>query len=122
VRIKKLNLPEENKASVYARMTEERNRIAKKFRAEGVEKSMIIRAEAEKEKVMLLSRAQQKADEILGRAEAEATGIYAKAHGKNPEFFSFVRTLEAYEKFMDEKTTVVLSRDSELLKLFSKGK
>jgi membrane protease subunit HflC len=103
-------------------MTEERMRMAKKFRAEGEEKAMIIMAEADKEKTKLLSESRKKADEILGEAEAEANSIYTKAYAKNPEFFSFLRTLEAYEKFMDEKTTVVLSRDSELLKLLTKGK
>jgi len=122
VRIKKINVPEENKESVYARMIEERSRIAKKYRAEGEEKSMVIKAEADKEKATILAEAKKQSDLILGEANAKAADIYSSAHSKNPQFFSFMRTLEAYEKFLDDKTTIVLSRDSELLNLLSIGK
>lgn len=122
VRIKKINLPEQNKLSVYGRMSEERKRIAKKYRAEGTEKSMTIMAQADKEKAEIISEAEKQANIIRGEAEAGAMRIYAEAYGKNEEFYKFTRTLEAYENFVNEKTTIVLSPGSELMRLLAEGK
>ncbi|MBF0433733.1 MAG: protease modulator HflC [Fibrobacteria bacterium] len=122
VRIKKLYLPEQNKPSVFARMSEERNRIAKKYRAEGQEKSMEITSQANKEKSEIISKSKKQAEIILGQGEAAATRIYAEAYRTNPDFFNFLRTLEAYEKFLNTKTTIVLSPKSDLLKLLTEGK
>ena len=122
VRLKRLNLPEQNKESVFERMRTERERMAKKYRSEGEEEAMKIRAEADKECRNILSKAYEKAQKIIGEGDAEATRIYASAFNRDRRFYKLVRTLESYEKFLNEKTTVVLSTDSELLKLLTEGK
>lgn len=118
VRIKVLNFPEKNKLSVFQRMRAERERIARKYRSEGAEEAAKIRAEADKEKQVLLSEAQERAEITKGRGDAEAIRIYAAAYQKGPEFYKFTRSLEAYEKFIDENTTTILPSDSEILRYF----
>jgi membrane protease subunit HflC len=81
VRIKRLNLPEQNKQSVYARMRAERERIARQYRAEGEEQALAIRAEADRQKEEILSAAYKDAEKIRGEGEAEATRIYSQAYG-----------------------------------------
>ncbi len=122
VRLKRLNLPEQNKESVFERMRTERERMAKKYRSEGEEEAIKIRAEADKKCRTILSEAYEKAQKIIGEGDAEATRIYASAFNRDPRFYKLVRTLESYGKFLNEKTTVVLSTDSELLKLLTEGK
>jgi membrane protease subunit HflC len=119
--IKRLNFPQQNKDSVFERMRSERNREAKKYRAEGNELALKIRAEADKEATRIVSEAYKQAERIRGEGDAESTKIYADAHNRDPEFYKLVRTLEAYKKFLDDKTTVVLSSNSELLKLLTEG-
>jgi membrane protease subunit HflC len=97
-------------------MRAERQRIAKQFRSEGEEQSLRIRAEADRERARLLAEAERKASEIRGQAEAEAARIYAEALAADPDFYRFVRTLEAYEKIIDKDTTVILPADSPLMK------
>ena len=121
VGIKRLSFPQQNKDSVFERMRAERGREAKKYRAEGTEMALKIRAEADKESVRIVSEAYKQAEKIRGEGDAQATTIYADAHNRDPEFYKLVRTLEAYRKFLDDKTTVVLSSDSELLRLLTKG-
>lgn len=121
VRIKRLNLPEQNKQSVFARMRAERERIAMQYRAEGEEQALAIRADADKQKEEILSAAYKEAERIRGEGDAEATRIYGAAYSKNPHFYKLLRTLEAYKKTLDDKTTVVLSSDSELLKVLTHG-
>jgi membrane protease subunit HflC len=121
VQLKRLNFPEQNKQSVFTRMKAERERIAKEYRAQGEEMAIKIRAKADKEKTVILSGAYRDAEEIRGKADAEATRIYGQAHSKNPEFYKFVRTLESYRKVLDDKTTIILSSDSEFLKLLTDG-
>ncbi|MBI4319643.1 MAG: hypothetical protein HY675_14235, partial [Chloroflexi bacterium] len=75
-----------------------------------------IRAEAEREQRVIVSEAYAKAEKLRGEGDAEAIRIYAEAYGKDPEFYKFLRTLESYGKFIDDKTTVVLPSNSELLK------
>ncbi len=116
VRIKRADLPWEVQGSVYARMVAERERIAKLYRAEGEERARIIRAEADKEAVIILAIAYKVSKTLRGEGDAEATGVYAEAFEKDPEFYSFLRTLEAYEKFLVGGTTLVLGSDSELFK------
>lgn len=118
VQIKVLNFPEKNKLSVFQRMRSERERIARKYRSEGAEEAAKIRAEADKERQILLSQAQEKAEIIKGEGDAEAIRIYASAYQKGPEFYKFMRSLEAYEKFIDDKTTTILPSDAEILKYF----
>lgn len=121
VRIKRLNLPEQNKQSVYARMRAERERIARQYRAEGEEQALSIRADADRQKEEILSVAYKQAENIKGQGDAESTRIYGQAYSKNPSFYKLVRTLESYKKILDDKTTAILSSDSELLKVLLKG-
>jgi membrane protease subunit HflC len=119
VKITMLNFPERNKLSVFKRMRAERERIAKGYRSEGTEKALKIRADADKQKQIILSKAYEKAQKIKGEAEARAIKIYAQAYEEDIKFYELIRTLESYEKFIDGKTTVVLSADSELLKFIN---
>lgn len=119
VKVTMLNFPERNKLSVFKRMRAERERIAKGYRSEGTEKALKIRADADKQKQIILSKAYEKAQKIKGEGEARAIKIYADAYEKDFKFYELIRTLESYEKFIDGKTTVVLSADSELLKFIN---
>jgi len=121
VRIKRLNLPEQNKQSVYARMRAERERIARQYRAEGEEQALAIRADADRQKAEIVSSAYKDAEKIRGQGDAESTRIYGQAYSKNPKFYKLLRTLEAYKKVLDDKTTAILSSDSELLRILTKG-
>jgi len=120
VSISRLALPEANAWSVYNRMKAERKAIANKYRAEGQEQASGIRAKADREKSGLISEAYQQAQVVRGEGEAEAARIYAKAFQRDPEFYQFWRTLQSYRKILDEKTTLVLSDDSELFKYLRK--
>lgn len=120
VRMKRLAFPEQNKQSVFDRMRAERERIAKRYRSEGEEEAIKIRAEADKERQEILAEAYREAEKIRGEGDAEATKIYASAFNQDPEFYRFLRTLESYKQFMDEKTTMVLSSDSDLLRLLNR--
>ncbi len=122
VRIKRLNLPEQNKQSVFARMRAERERIARQYRAEGEEQALRIRAEADRQKEEILSGAYRDAEKIKGDGDAQSTRIYGAAYSRDPQFYKMVRTLEAYKKILDDKTTAVLSSDSELLRLLTRGR
>ncbi|MGA3323340.1 MAG: protease modulator HflC [Terriglobia bacterium] len=121
VRIKRLNLPEQNKQSVFARMRAERERIAMQYRAEGEEQALVIRANADREKEAILSAAYKDAEKIRGEGDAEATRVYGQAYSKNPHFYKLVRTLESYKKVLDDKTTIILNSDSALLKVLTQG-
>jgi membrane protease subunit HflC len=120
VRMKRLAFPEQNKQSVFDRMRAERDRMAKKYRSEGEEEAMKIRAEADKERQEILAEAYMRAEKTKGEGDAEAMRIYGDAFSADPSFYRLVRTLESYRKFLDDKTTVVLSSDSELLQLFNR--
>jgi membrane protease subunit HflC len=121
VRIKRLNLPEQNKQSVYARMRAERERIARQYRAEGEEQALSIRADADRQKEEILSLAYKQAEKTKGEGDAESTRVYGEAYSRNPKFYRLLRTLESYKKVLDDKTTAILSSDSELLKIFMHG-
>ena len=113
MRIKRADLPPENERAVYERMDAERKRIANRYRSEGEEKALEIRAETDKQAVIIMAQAEKKAQEIRGEGDAEATRIYAEAFGRNPNFYGFWRTLQAYEKAIDSTTTLILSPDAE---------
>ena len=121
VRLKRLNLPEQNKQSVYARMRAERERIARQYRAEGEEEALRIRAEADREREEILAKAYREAETTKGDGDAQAARIYGAAYSRNQSFYKLTRTLETYRKALDEDTTVVLSADSELLRLMTRG-
>lgn len=116
VRVKRADLPVEVQASVFARMVAERERIAKRYRSEGAEESAKIRAETDKEKTIILAKAYEESQRRRGEGDAQATRIYGSAFGQDAEFYGFLRSLEAYEKFLGEKSTIVLSPDSRLLR------
>ncbi|MED5426355.1 MAG: protease modulator HflC [Candidatus Neomarinimicrobiota bacterium] len=116
VRIRRVDLPSENEASIYARMEAERNRKANMFRSEGEEEAQKIRAKTERDKTVILADAYKISQEIRGEGEARALDIYASSFSKDPKFYEFVRTLETYEKVIDKKTTLVLPGDSKLFK------
>ena len=122
VRMKRLNLPTQNRESVFARMRAERERIARQYRAEGEAEALKIRAEADREKSRILSEAYMEAEKIRGDGDAQSTKTYAQAYSRDPRFYKLVRTLEAYKKVIDPNTTAILSSDSELLKLLTQGR
>jgi len=122
VRIKRLNLPEQNKQSVYARMRAERERIARQYRAEGEEQALRIRAEADRAREEILSAAYKEAEETKGEGDAEAARIYGEAYSRNQELYKLTRTLETYKKTLDSDTTVILNSDSELLRILTRGR
>ncbi len=122
VRVKRLNLPEQNKQSVYARMRAERERIARQYRAEGEEQALRIRAEADRQTEEILAKAYKEAETTKGEGDAEAARIYGDAYSRNQSLYKLTRTLETYRKALDEDTTVILSADSELLRLLTTGR
>lgn len=116
VRIKRADLPESNSLAVYGRMEEERRREARRYRSEGSEEALRIRSEADRQKVELTASAQKQAEELRGDAEALAISIYAKAYQKDPEFFKFQRSHDAYRMVLDSKTTFLISSDRDFFK------
>jgi modulator of FtsH protease HflC len=118
VKFKLLNYVEEVQRTVYARMIAERKQIAEKFRSEGKGEARKIEGDMEKDLKEIESGAYKRAQEIMGKSDAEATFIYAQSLGKDPEFYSFLQTLDIYKDTMDKTTSLVLSTDSELLRFF----
>lgn len=114
VRIKRLNYVEEVRQKVYARMISERKRVAEQYRSEGQGKKAEIEGMREKELQKITSEAYRKAQVIKGQADAEATKIYAQAYSKEPEFYSFLKSLETYQKTLNEKSMIILSTNSDL--------
>jgi membrane protease subunit HflC len=114
--IKRINYVEEVEKAVYSRMIAERKQIAEKFRSEGRGESSKIAGDKEKELKKITSQAYRKAQEIKGEADAEATKIYAEAYSKDPEFYSFVNTLEIYKGSLDKETWLMLSTKSDFFK------
>jgi membrane protease subunit HflC len=116
VKIKRINYVEQVRKSVYGRMIAERKQIAEKYRSEGKGEAQKILGERERDLQEITSEAYRTAQEVKGKADAEATIIYAEAYGVDPDFYSFVQTLEIYDQSLDEKNTLILSTDSEFLK------
>ena len=121
VRIKRINYIEEVREKVYERMISERKRIAEKSRSEGQGRKAEIDGERQKEFQRISSAAYREAQKIKGRGDAEATRIYANSFGRDPEFYSFIETLESYKKTMKSNTTLILSTNSEYLKYLKKN-
>ncbi len=122
VRIKRADLPEDNSDSVFRRMKAERQRIAKQYRSEGEEAAKEIRATADKERKFLLADAYKQAEIIKGNADAKATRIYAQSYQKDPEFYAFTRSLEAYKTSLMKQSRIILSPDSEFFQFFEASK
>jgi membrane protease subunit HflC len=115
VRIKRADLPEQNEKAVFARMQAERERQAKQYRAEGAEEAQKIRSEAEKDREIILAQAYKESEELRGAGDAKAFKVYAEAYRQDTHFFEFTRSMEAYKKTFKDKSTLVVSPDSEFL-------
>ncbi len=113
VRIKRADLPQENEKTVFQRMQAEREQQAKQYRAEGAEEAQKIRSEAEKDSQIIAAQAYKEAEELRGGGDAKAFRIYADAYRQDPKFFEFTRSMEAYKKVFGEKSTIIMSPDSE---------
>lgn len=116
VRIKRINYVDDVREKVYDRMIAERKRAAEKYRSEGEGKSAEIEGQVAKELKLITSEAYRQAQGIVGKADAEAIGIYASAYNQEPEFYSFLKTLETYRQTIDNKSTIILTTDSEYYK------
>jgi len=118
-RIKQINLPEAVSAAVYDRMRAERERVAAELRASGSAAANIIRANADKQQRIILAEAKEIAEKLRGDGDSQAIKIYAKSYEKNPQFYEFYRTLEAYKNTFSSKQDVLILRpDSEFFKFF----
>ena len=123
IRIKRLDLPPEVSSSVFQRMRAERERVAREFRSQGAESAELISAEADKQRQVLLANAQRDAENRRGHADAQSAEIYAAAYGKNPEFYAFYRSLQAYQTaFENTDDTLVLKPDSEFFRYLNSEK
>ncbi len=122
VGLRRLTFPDQNLRHVFNRMRAERERIAKKYRAEGEEKAMQIEAETEKQTRQIIAEAKEKAAKIKGEADAEAMKIYSQAIRKDPKFYRFIRSLDAYRTIMKNNTVMILSTDSPMLKYMNPPK
>jgi modulator of FtsH protease HflC len=118
LKIKGLNYIEDVQQSVYARMIAERKQIAEKYRSEGQGEARKIEGDMEKELKKITSEAYKSAEEIKGKADGEAALIYAKAFGNDPDFYSFLQTLDIYKESLGKDSSLILSTDSEFLKYF----
>jgi membrane protease subunit HflC len=108
VRLKRIDLPEQVSASVYARMAAEREQVAKKFRSEGEEQGKKVRAEADREREVILAEAERDAQKVKGNGDGRATDIYATAFSKDAEFYSLYRSLSAYRNSFNSPSDVLL--------------
>ncbi|WP_428566145.1 MAG: protease modulator HflC [Solidesulfovibrio sp. DCME] len=118
VRIKRTDLPAENAQAIYGRMRAERERQAKLYRSEGWEEMEKIKSGADKDRAVLLAEAERQAEVLRGAGDAEAAAVWAEAVSKAPEFFSFTRSLEAYQKAFAHKSRLVLTPQSPFLRYF----
>lgn len=116
IRIKRINYNADVRQKVFERMISERQRVSKLFRSEGRREALDVEGRINKELMRIESEAYRRAQEIRGEADAEATKIYAAAYNKDPEFYSFIHTLETYGATLKGKTHLILSTDSDYLK------
>jgi len=121
VRLKRFNYPEAVKPAVYAEIRSERQRVAVQYRAEGASERDRIESLADLQRETLLAEARRDAAAIRGKADAKAIEIYNAAHQRNPQFYELLKTLETYRAVLDDQTTVVLSAESPLLRLLTRG-
>lgn len=123
VRIKKVELPENVSINVYRRMATERLTVAKEFRSRGEEKAKQIRANADRQREEILAEAYRKSEEIRGQGDASASKIYADSYNQDKDFYSFTRSLRAYENaFGNNQDLIVLSPESDFFKFFKDSK
>jgi membrane protease subunit HflC len=115
VRVKRINYVSDVQEKVFERMISERKRAAEKYRSEGQGKKAEIEGRTAKDLNQIRSEAYKTAETLKGKADAEATNIYADAYNNDPEFYSFLKTLDTYKNTVDDKTTIILTTDSEYL-------
>ena len=120
VRIKRIDLPPEIANSIFNRMRTERERIAKEYRSEGNEESTKIRATTDKEKTILIAEAYKQEQTVRGKGDAKAIKVYADALQKDPKFYAFIRSMEAYKTSLKNDTTILMTEDSDFLKFLNK--
>jgi membrane protease subunit HflC len=119
VRIRRADLPEQNSQAVYQRMQTERQREAAEFRAEGSQRSQEIRAKADRDVTVLIAEAQSKGEQTRGEGDAERNRIFADAYSRDPDFFTFYRSMQAYESGLrSNDTRMVLKPDSDFFRYF----
>ena len=119
IRIKRADLPQANSEAIYKRMQTEREREAKQFRARGAEMAVTITSTADKEVTVILANANKQSEIMKGEGDGQRNKIFANAFGKDPEFFSFYRAMQAYEKaLIGGETSLILSPDSDFFKFF----
>lgn len=122
VRIGRADLPEQTSQAIYARMRSEREQEAAEFRAQGQQGAQEIMARADRERTVLLSEAQRNAEVIRGEGDEQAITIYAESYGADPEFFSFYRSMGAYEKAIaNDNSTLILTPNSDFFRFFGTG-
>ena len=122
VRIKRADLPPEVANSIFNRMRTERERIAMEYRSEGKEEATKIRAKTDKEKTILVAEAYKEEQTVRGEGDAIATKIYADAYNKDQNFYTFMRSMEAYKNSLKTDTTLLMSEDSDFLGFLNKSK
>ena len=125
IRIKRVDLPEDSNVlkSVYDQMRSQRPQVASQLRADGVEQAQTIRAEADRQQQVLLAEAERDAQKLRGEGDAGAAAIYASAYGRDPAFYAFHRSLEAYRKsFADGNAVIVLDRNDPFLQYLRSDK
>src|ERR1700729_624502 len=119
VRIRRVDLPEQNSQAVYQRMQTERQREAAEFRAQGSQKAQEIRARADRDVTVLVAQASSQSEQVRGQGDAERNRIFAEAYGQDPNFFAFYRSMQAYERSMQHPDThLVLRPDSDFFRFF----
>ena len=125
LRLKRIDLPTEVSANVYERMRSERARVAREFRARGEKEAITIRADADRQRTVISAEAYRDAQEMRGAGDAKSAEVYASAYNRNPEFYDFYRSLNAYKSsFGNNNDVMLLEPDSEFFKFFgnSSGK
>ena len=120
VGIKRADLPQQNEEAVFQRMKTERERQAKQYRSEGQEEAIKLRAATDKEKTLIIAEAEKQAKIIRGQGEAEALKIYAEAFKQDPEFYTFQKTLETYEKIFNNKDVIIMTPETKFLQYLFK--
>jgi membrane protease subunit HflC len=122
VRVKRIDLPDDVRSSVYERMITERNREAQELRSRGEELAIGIRADADRQAVIFEAEAYRDAERIRGEGDAEATSVYAEAYTRDPEFYAFTRSLNSYrETFSSKGDVLLLDPDSDYFKYLKDG-
>ncbi|NIV31352.1 MAG: protease modulator HflC, partial [Anaerolineae bacterium] len=122
VRIKRTDFPREIAESIYARMRAERQRISKRYRSEGAENQLKIKAITDKESAIIIAEAKRQSELIRGQGDAGAIKIYADALKRDPEFYSFLKSLQIYRDSLQDGTKIVLSTDSSLFQYLESPK